>query len=160
MIDAIVQNLEKGKYLLKNLCNDQYSYNQIPPYHSSIGAHMRHVLDVFQCVFKGLDNSQVDFTYRERNVTREKCTIQGTAYFDDIIHQLKSLKKEDYSRNLIVIDNLGSGKISYSTTLAALLAQAQSHAIHHYATVGFLMNQQNIQLPNNCFGVNPTTPQK
>lgn len=47
MIEAIEKNLEKGKHLITKISNQQYSDSSVAPYYSSIGCHMRHILDVF-----------------------------------------------------------------------------------------------------------------
>ncbi len=52
---------------------------------------------------------------------------------------------------------MGLGIEEVSTTLGAILMQAQSHAIHHYASVGYVIHQLGICLPDNEFGFNPTT---
>ena len=61
---------------------------------------------------------------------------------------------------ITVSDDLGLGKISVNSTLAAVLLQAQSHAIHHYASVGYIIYQLGVELPDSDFGFNPTTPKK
>ena len=55
MIPAIAQNLNRGINLLNSINDQQYANNSTAPYYSSIGIHMRHILDVFQCVFKGIE---------------------------------------------------------------------------------------------------------
>ena len=72
MIDAIEKNLERGIKLLNSISDKQYSDKTIPPYFSSIGANMRHVLDAFTCIFNGLENKCVDFSDRERNQLAEE----------------------------------------------------------------------------------------
>lgn len=89
MIKAIEQNLERGIQLLKNITGEEYSNKSVAPYHSSIGSHIRHVLDVFSCVFKGLYNKFVDFSVRERNECAEVKTSVGIEYFESVTHQLK-----------------------------------------------------------------------
>lgn len=158
MIAEIVENLEKGKYLLTNISDAKYADKSIPPYHSSIGAHVRHILDVFQCVFDGLENKSIDLTKRERNTQVESFTASGLNYFDSIINQLNKLSKEEFDATVCVIDDLGGGKITVNNTLAGILVQAQSHAIHHYASIGYMLHFLEVNLPIDCFGVNPTTP--
>lgn len=160
MIEAIEQNLQKGITLLQNINDSQYSDTSIAPYHSSIGCHIRHVLDVFSCIFKGLDNNLIDLTQRERNELAETKTTVGIAYFETIIKNLKDINPENLNKTIQVTDNLGLGNETANYTLAAILMQAQSHAIHHYASIGYLIHQQNIKLPDNSFGLNPTTPKK
>lgn len=158
MIDAIEKNLLRGVKLLNSITNEQYSNNTIPPYYSSIGSNMRHILDVFSCIFNGLDCCNVDFSDRERNALAEVNTEEGIAYFNRIIKQLYLLKAEDFDKIISVTDDLGTGKITANYTLSSALIQAHSHAIHHYASIGFIINQLGIELPDADFGYNPTTP--
>lgn len=160
MITAIVQNLEKGKYLLHHVSNEKYSNKSIAPYYSSIGGHTRHILDVFNCVFNGVEARRIDLTERERNTLVENDTQHGIAYFDKIIDQLKKIDTSSLKEQIEVVDDLGNGKQTFTTTLEGILAQAQSHAIHHYASMGYMMHQLEICLPTDCFGVNPTTPKE
>ncbi|MDO6803090.1 DinB family protein [Wenyingzhuangia sp. 1_MG-2023] len=160
MIEDIVKNLEKGKYLLSNITDDKYSNKSIPPYYSSIGAHTRHVLDMFQCIFIGVDKQYVDFTKRERNLEVETYTLSGIEYFDKIINCLKKLQESELKLTLEVADDLGSGKVVVTSTLGAMLSQAHCHAIHHYASVGYLMHILEIYLPIDGFGINATTPKE
>lgn len=160
MIEAIEQNLQRGIKLLKNISNDEYSDNSIAPYFSSIGCHMRHILDVFSCVINGFEKNEIDLTKRERNELAEQNTEIGIVYFNSIIHQVKKISEEDLKKEITVSDNLGLDVVTSNSTLGAVLMQAQSHAIHHYASVGYLIYQLGVELPDSDFGYNPTTPKK
>lgn len=161
MIEAIVENLLKGKYLLENIEDQVYANKQLPPYYSSIGGHLRHVLDVFNCLFKGLNQqNEIDLTLRERNVLAENYTEHGIVYINNIIEGLENIKGENLNKKVFVIDDMGGGKCTVESTLGAILMQAQSHAIHHFATIGYLLHHLNITLPIDSFGVNPTTPKE
>lgn len=160
MIDAIEKNLERGIKLLNSITDEQYSDKTIPPYYSSIGANMRHILDVFTCIFNGLEKSCVDFSDRERNQLAEEKTAFGIAYFNDVIAQLQCLNTEDFDAIIPVTDDLGLGKLTANYTVGSALIQAHSHAIHHFASIGFIINQLGIELPDADFGYNPTTPKK
>ena len=160
MIDAIEKNLKRGISLLTSISDKQYSDTSVAPYNSSIGSHIRHVLDIFSCVFKGLENNFVDFSVRERNKCAEQQTSVGIEYFETIIHQLKTIKKEDFNTRIKVSDDMGLGNEVANYTIGSVLMQAQSHAIHHYASIGYLIYQLGIELPDVDFGFNPTTPKK
>ena len=160
MIDAIEKNLQRGIKLLNSISDQQYSNATIPPYYSSIGCNMRHVLDAFTCIFNGLDSKVVDFSDRERNCTVEQNTEAGIAYFNTTIKKLHALKEADFEIIISVSDDLGTGKTTANYTLASALIQAHSHAIHHFASVGFIIHQLGIELPDADFGYNPTTPKK
>ncbi len=159
MIETIIKNLEKGRYLLENISDDKYNDKSLAPYHSSIGGHMRHVLDVFSCIFKGIvSDNCIDLTQRERNAKAENFTVYGLNYMDTIIYELKKIKTSALKDEISLIDNLGDGCCCVKTTLEGVLVQAHSHAIHHFATIGYMLHALNIQLPIDSFGINPTTP--
>ena len=158
MIKAIEHNLQRGVSLLNSINNDQYADISVEPYHSSIGGHMRHILDVFDCIFCGLSNKQIDLTARKRNELAEQKIDFGLAYFDEIFQQLANLKEVDLNQMVEVTDDLGLGKVTTSYTLASVLIQAHSHAIHHFASIGYIICKLGIELPDADFGYNPTTP--
>ncbi|QMU66784.1 MAG: DinB family protein [Flavobacteriaceae bacterium] len=160
MIDAIEKNLHRGIKLLNSISDQQYSDTSSPPYYSSIGAHMRHILDVFSCIFKGLESREVDFSLRERNALAEQKTTVGIDYFNQVISKLHQLEEEDFNMTLAVTDDLGLGKVTMKYTLESALCQAHSHAIHHFSSIGFIINHLGLKLPDNDFGYNPTTPKK
>ena len=160
MIDAIEKNLHRGIKLLNSLTDEQYSSKSAPPYYSSIGSHMRHILDVFSCIFDGLETKKVDFSARERNPKAEQTTEAGIAYFNHIIDRLHQLSEDDFDTMISVTDDLGTGKVTANYTLGSALIQAHSHAIHHFASIGFIINRLGVELPDEDFGYNPTTPKK
>lgn len=158
MINAIIQNLERGEKLLQAIDNTQYCNKTVAPYYSSIGVHMRHILDVFDCIFRGLPTGNIDLTDRKRNVLAETEVAQGLEYFKSVKQALKLLKTSNLDQIIKVSDDLGVGIVTTNYTVASALIQAHSHAIHHFASIGYIISQLNIQLPDEDFGYNPTTP--
>ncbi|MCF6213263.1 MAG: DinB family protein [Flavobacteriaceae bacterium] len=160
MIYAIEMNLLRGVKLLNAVTDKQYSDKSIAPYYSSIGGHMRHILDIFDCIFEGLPSKKIDLAARKRNVSVEEYTLNGLIYFEEIFDKLKMLHFYDLNEIVEVKDDLGLGEVSVNYTLAAALAQAHSHATHHFASIGYIISQLGIELPDEDFGYNPTTPKK
>ena len=160
MISAITNNLQRGIKLLNSIDESQYTDVSVAPYYSSIGVHMRHILDVFDCVFIGLESNNVDLSARRRNALVEQKINLGLDYFSEIITKLEDLKAENLDMIVRVKDDLGLGVITANYTLASILIQAHSHAIHHFASIGYIISQLDINLPDADFGYNPTTPRK
>ena len=158
MIKNINLNLDRGIELLELISNDDYINKSVPPYFSSIGTHIRHILDIFNCIFIGLDSQKVDFSQRERNPIAEKTTSGGIVYFKDIISKLKTLSEEDFKKIIAVTDQLGDEKVTVDYFLEAVLMQAHSHAIHHFASIGYIVSKLDIELLDDDFGYNPTSP--
>lgn len=161
MIIAIEKNLQKGVQLLKSISDETYADASFGPYYASIGCHIRHILDVYSCILKGIASKEIDLTARERNIEVELQTSLGINYFNVVIEQLKNLHQHhDLSELLEVTDDLGLGKETAICTLGSILMQAQSHTTHHYASIGYLIYQLNIALPTQDFGFNPSTKKK
>lgn len=160
MIRDIVKNLEKGKYLLETINDETYSNKTIAPYYSSIGSHTRHVLDMFNSVFRDLETGCIDLTKRDRNSNIESYTTYGLEYYNSIINKLEEIQVSDLEKVVDVVDDLGGGCCTVKTTLGGIIAQCQSHAIHHFATIGYMLHCLNVCLPIDSFGVNPTTPKE
>lgn len=156
IIEALIKNLNKSRYLLSNLNNDQFSDRSIPPYFSCIGSHIRHILDFFDCILNE-SNGIVDLSIRRRDVSVEKDIHKAIDYFESIINRLEDLNSE-LDKDLIVIDDLGLGKIEINYTLSSLLSQANSHTIHHYAIISYIIKGLDITFKDDTFGYNPTTP--
>ncbi len=158
MIPTITYNLQRGIKLLNSIDESQYIDNSIAPYYSSIGIHMRHILDVFDCIFEGMESKRVDLAARKRNELAESKVTIGLAYFDEIIDKLDSLKNKNLNELVEVKDDLGLGVVTVNYTMASALIQAHSHAIHHFASIGYIISQLGIELPDEDFGYNATTP--
>ncbi len=160
MIVAIEKNLLRGVKLLESISDKQYSNKTVAPYYSSIGGHMRHILDIFDCIFEGLPSKEIDLAARKRNELVEEFTINGLIYFESIINKLHTLRHYDFNEMVTVKDDLGMGEVVVNYTLGSALIQAHSHAIHHFASIGYIISQLGIELPDEDFGFNPTTPKR
>jgi len=158
MISAITHNLQRGIKLLNSIDESQYIDVSVAPYYSSIGGHMRHILDIFDCLFDGLPEGLVDLSARKRNELVEIDTAEGIRYFNSTIEKLQQLKSADLDQFILVSDDLGLGVVTQKYTLGSILIQAHSHAIHHFASLGYIIAQLGIEIPDEDFGYNPTTP--
>ena len=91
MIIAIEKNLQKGVQLLNSISDEAYADASFGPYYASIGCHIRHILDVYFCILKGVSSKKIDLTARDRNMEVELATNLGIHYFNSVIDQLKNL---------------------------------------------------------------------
>lgn len=158
IIESSLKTLKKSKALLSLLTNEQLSDESVSPYYSSVGSHLRHIFDFYDCILNA-NQMRVDLTARKRNNDVEKDCVSAECYLIEIIKKIKQ-DYIDYDTELIVIDDLGLGKVEIKYTYSALLAQANSHTIHHYAIINYILNGLNIKLEDDSFGFNPTTPKK
>lgn len=159
IIHSTLKTLQQAHYILSNLTNGHLSNTSVSPYYSSIGSHMRHILDFYNCVLNRDSNNRIDLTARCRNKDVENCCNGAKEYLNSIIRKLENFN-EDLNEMVIVTDDLGLGKIDISYTLAAVFSQANSHTIHHYAIINYILDGLQINLEDGELGYNPTTPKK
>jgi len=120
---------------------------------------MRHIVDFYDCILNKSVENQIDLTARGRNKAIENCCVLAIEYLNMIIEKLERFDY-DFNDIVIVTDDLGLGKIEMPYTLAAAFSQANSHTIHHYAIINYILSGLNISLENSDFGYNPSTPIK
>ena len=158
IIQSSIHTLSKSKTLLSTLTNDSLSNISIPPYYSCIGSHIRHILDFYDCILKGISLKDIDLTDRKRDELMHCDCDYAYRNVERIIGELTQLNNINPDTKIKVVDDLGIGKVEIEYTLGAALAQANSHTIHHYAIINYILNGLGIQIEDENFGFNPTTP--
>lgn len=156
IIQSTLKTLQKSQILLDNLSNAQLCDASVPPYHSSIGTHIRHILDFYDCIFNLDSENKIDLTARSRNKDVESDCDCAQQYLNSIIKKL-NLAPFDVNDTILVTDDLGLGKTEIPYTYGSLLAQANSHTIHHYAIINYIFDSLGIVINDSDFGYNPTT---
>ncbi|WNH07564.1 DinB family protein [Thalassobellus suaedae] len=159
IIESSLKTLNKTKLLLDHLDDNLLCEASVPPYHSSIGNHIRHILDFYGCIFNVSSNNKVDLTARSRNKDVASDCECAQNYLDSIIQKLNT-ELINVTDTILVIDDLGMGKSEIHYTFGALLAQANSHTIHHYAIINYILEGLKISFDDSEFGYNPTTPKE
>lgn len=159
VIDASIHTLNKSVSLLNQLNDTQLSNATIPPYYSCIGAHVRHILDVYDCILEGLDSKIIDLTLRKRDEQMNCNCFYAKTKVNSVILKLEAVDVNTIDQvGYTLRDDLGLGLIDMNYTLDAALAQANSHAIHHYAIINYILDRLELTFEDADFGYNPTSP--
>ena len=85
--------------------------------------------------------------------------MQFQDYLASIVGKLNDVTF-DINDTVLVTDDLGLGKTQIPYTYGSLLAQANSHTIHHYAIINYIFDSLGIVINDSEFGYNPTTPKQ
>ena len=159
LIEAVSHNLNKTVPLYKHLDAKLFVRSDIAPYFSSIGMHLRHTLDIFNCITKGMGVRYIDFTARERRQIIERDQQEAYQYLLKILTDLQGLTVFRPCEVVYITDDIGQGTLAtIKSTLASALTQAHSHAIHHFSSIGYLLQALKADIPIADFGYNPSTP--
>ncbi|GAL63136.1 hypothetical protein [Algibacter lectus] len=105
IIASSLKTLQKAELLLHNLCDANLCDASVAPYYSSIGSHIRHILDFYNCIFNMNENLEVDLTARCRNTDVENQCHAALNYLNITKEKLQSLDI-DVNSKITVIDDL------------------------------------------------------
>lgn len=150
MIETNVLALEEGAQLLKVLKNNQYTEGYKPAFHSTIGAHFRHVLEHYRCFLGQQTCQQFCYDKRERDQQLESDSGYAKTTISELIVGLKKLDDQAFEQRYTIVDEQSGGPVE--TNLQRELLFLQSHTVHHYAIIGAMTRAFGNQ-PEDEFGI-------
>jgi len=163
MLTSQLEIIKQGEDYLNTLINNNNDsdYRKVlsPLFISSAGAHMRHIIDHYLALISGLQLGKIDYDVRERNSKLEQEPQLALDKLAQISNWLNSLVGADLTRVLTLSTEISvhEKKVqSVPTSLARELVFTGSHAVHHYAMIAQIAQQQKMVLPSN-FGIAPAT---
>lgn len=127
----------------------------LPDLHpSSVGQHVRHVLDHYQALV-GATQGYVDYNQRQRDLPLEAdvaLAVQAVERLSDALDDLRDGPVQ------VRVDACQEEQAAewVSSSMARELAFADSHAVHHFAVMRFLLQAMGQALPAD-FGVAAST---
>jgi uncharacterized damage-inducible protein DinB len=151
MIKDCISNLMEHQELLLKLSDKQYQHQSELLSGASIGQHLRHVVEFYDCLLNGLSQEKINYEKRARSLDLE--INRKTA-----INKISSIKKqlsflELNSRLYLEIEDL-----IIDTSVQRELFYNLEHSIHHQALIKVGLKEQNIgNMVNADFGVAPST---
>ncbi|MFT6267416.1 MAG: hypothetical protein ACJAVV_000213 [Alphaproteobacteria bacterium] len=145
--------------LLDGIGLREYQQKLPPHFPSSIGSHIRHIVDHFLALIDGHGEGHIDYNIRHRHNQIEQFPCAAVEALEGIVHWLNNLQ-EDCLDNLLTVASEVDVSRTHSTTCRSTLERelvfASSHAIHHYALIRIICSMQNKEVPA-LFGYAPAT---
>jgi hypothetical protein len=140
---------------LDQLTAEQYTKVCTNLSNSSIGQHVRHIIEMFQCLEKGYETGIVNYEKRNRDRAIETYKEQAL----ELIHGIsKRLDREN--RELLlegVYDDTSEELMHFNTNYYREVVYNMEHMIHHMALIRIgLREVNNMELPDS-FGVASAT---
>jgi hypothetical protein len=142
--------------LLNDLDSVVYRDSLRPLHYSTVGQHVRHIVEFYQCLLKGQENELVNYDARERNIQIEVDKDFTIALLEDIKKHLGDLKT-DYPLSLKT--QFGADEaVCVPSSFYRELTYLIEHTIHHLAIIKIGLNEMypEIKIPQN-FGVAHST---
>jgi hypothetical protein len=140
---------------LSQLSPPQYSQSCATLFNNTIGQHVRHIIELFQCLENGYESGTVNYEKRNRDTLIETDKELASRLLLDI-HQ--GLSKPNKALTLEAsYDEHVTDSIAIDTNYFREIAYNLEHTIHHMALIRVGITEiTNIQLPED-FGVASST---
>jgi hypothetical protein len=145
--------LEEIEKVIKQLCHKEYIEKIEILSQSSIGQHIRHIVEFYICLFS--ENEYVNYDERERNLLIENSPVYALEIID---HLKSSLKEQNLEQKIIFKQIINDNEVFLTTSYARELIYLSEHTIHHFALIKIGINAlcPRIALDSN-FGVADST---
>lgn len=124
----------------------------------SVGQHVRHILDHYQCLFHAWQSEEVlDYEQRSRRPELETDPQIALAKTDELIRRLRRLNHPPPALLTVRVREISDGAATLSgSSLVRELAFLASHCVHHLAIIKLLTALGGVSLPAEL-GVHPAT---
>jgi len=153
-----IENLLELRRLISLFDEEKYQSKLQILSNSSIGQHLRHVLEFYRCIIKGASDGSVNYDNRERDLNLEQSPELAISFIDQICDDIPHLNGTqeillgaNFSHNGEVLDMIKS-------SIERELVYCLEHSIHHQALIKIgLIDQKMDHLIDQSFGIAPST---
>ena len=127
---------------------------------SRTGAHLRHILDFYQCFLNGLESSHIDYDARRRDASIERSRETAAMAIRSIVYALET--RSDVRQERIVwvrmedVEGSGVPETFIESSLSRELQALSSHTVHHFALIAVTLRAHGVQMDLD-FGMAPST---
>jgi uncharacterized damage-inducible protein DinB len=153
-----VMFLRQGLELLRRISDEDFAAPSARHGRGGVGAHVRHVLDHYDCFLRGIGAGHVDYDQRERDPQVETLRARALERVETLVRALERLVHLDASRPLLVTVDCGEAgeRATSPSSVARELQFLVSHTVHHYAVIAGVLRARGVE-PGADFGVAPST---
>jgi hypothetical protein len=155
LFESTQQTLSELSGIVENLTAQEYVQPVYYLSNSSIGQHVRHTVELFQCLFNGYDSGEVNYDKRKRDLAIETDNQVAAHLLQQIIAQLTKPDKP-----ITLLANYSSAENDEQvipTNYFRELAYNLEHTIHHMALIKVGLMEVSSVKPSAEFGVASST---
>ena len=160
LIATDVGALRQAQVLLARM-QDRF-YVEPPPGFAAhrVGAHLRHILEFYECFLDGVESGHVDYDARRRDGSVEASRHAALARIASIIHRLENtLALPAESKVTVRMEDAPADSADNSRLVSSLGRELQvlaSHTVHHFALIAMTLSAHGFRVERD-FGVAPST---
>lgn len=159
LLDSARGILTQNIALLLALDDVAYASKLPLAFDASIGGHVRHCLDHFRCLLDGLDEGEINYDARDRDVRIETVRLAALDAAQAQLREIETLDVAVLDRPVRVrakVSYEGEQSAAAESTVGREVMFVVIHAVHHFALIGVMTRMLGVSLPPG-FGVAPST---
>jgi len=124
---------------------------------ASIGQHVRHTIELFQCLLAGYEQGIVNYDHRKRDITIESYRYLATELLAEIARSLVQPNKNMILKS--AYDEEQGDVLTVETNFYREVVYNLEHTIHHMALIRIGVSDVSGIVLDDSFGVAPSTTQ-
>ncbi len=147
-ISGNLEAIEQSLALCNLLDSNSYNYKATPYVQSSIGEHLRHILDMYQALIRQPQIGVIDYDHRRRGALVESDLETGISELKEIHCWLTEFDPANLDKPITILSEASistQNVCEMPSSLRRELLFVSSHTIHHLAIVKVIATHANIE---------------
>ncbi len=147
---ALKEQVQSLLDLLTGINPSVYTFKSPMLGQGSIGQHVRHVVEMMQCLCAGYNSGIINYDHRKRDSRIETDTFFTSAILQELLSGLQQPDKG------LTLQQEETSDAVVSTFKRELLYNTE-HAIHHMALIKVALREMQLDITGENFGLAPAT---
>lgn len=155
LVDSTQKMLSELSEHIQHISAEEYTRPAYYLSNSTIGQHVRHTIELFQCLLSGYETGEVNYDHRKRDITIETEKQTAVNLLSEIMDGLNILDKP-----LVLKANYSNSDEEVHlihTNYFRELAYNMEHTVHHMALIKVGLMEVSSVKPSEEFGVASST---
>jgi hypothetical protein len=133
---AAINQLQTLSSVLHQIKDEDYILPLTTLKGSSIGKHVRHIVEFYKCVLFDITNNTVNYDDRKRNLLLESNVKYTLDFITEIIDTLHTISN---NKRLLLTAIYGNENVSMESSLYRELTYNIEHTVHHLAIISIAL---------------------
>ncbi|RZJ68932.1 DinB family protein [Flavobacterium sp.] len=151
LLDAIKDNFAELSRMIKQLSLKEYCRPWPELHAASIGEHVRHILEMYQCLEKAYFSGEIEYDKRERDLALQTQPDVALKVISELAKRLGRTNKTMYLNTI-----LNETELRIPTNFERELLYNLEHSIHHQALIKVGLRQLDMEIEDG-FGIAQST---
>ena len=137
--EATKKQLFELKSILNQVKDSDYSKALVVLENGTLGRHVRHILEFYECLFMSCADDAVCYDDRKRNILLEENIRFASDYVDQIIDKIE---KVNINKRLLLKSKYDNAEILMESSLFREIMYNIEHTVHHLAIIRIAVSSE------------------